>query len=145
MTEPLPDTWHSRDLPVLRTVVRLYDETMRVVRVQTVVEATGLSDDDVRRAGIALNAAGLVETGGTGQKKILMFGGITAEARRLTGSWPSADSIADRLLATLEHLAANGSDEVVQSKARKAADALGSFTRDTLVSVAGAAAGVAMQ
>ena len=26
MTEPLPDTWHNRDLPILRAIVRLFDE-----------------------------------------------------------------------------------------------------------------------
>lgn len=145
MTAPLDDTWHRRDLPVLRTVVRLYDETMHVVKIGEVEEATGLSPDDVQRAGIALAAAGLVDTRGAAQLAVLMFGGVTAEARRLAGSWPSADSIADRLLATLNDMAEHGSDEVVKTKARKAAEALGSMTRDTLVAVAGAAAGVALQ
>lgn len=144
MTEPLDDTWHSRDLPVLRIVVKLYDETMRPVRVSAVEESTGLSRADVQRAGVALGAAGLVTTSGAAQLKVMMFGGVTAQARQLTGAWPSAESIADRLLATLEDLAEHAGDDVTKSKARRALDGLGSLTRDTLVSVAGAAAGVAM-
>lgn len=145
MTDPLPDTWHSRDLPVLREVVRQYDATMRAVRVEDIEKATRLSEDDVQRAGIALSAAGLVDIKGAMQKKVLLFGGVTAEARRAAGAWPSAESIADRLLIELRDIAEYGSSEVEKTKARKALDGLGGFSRDVLVGVIGAAAGVGMQ
>jgi len=145
MNKPLADTWHSRDLLVLRAVVRVYDQTLEPVDVEEVEEATELSEDDVQRAGVALGRAALVDTNGAWGKHVMEFVSVSAEARRLAGQWPSAESIADRFLAELEDLAAHGPDDVVKSKARKALDALGSLTRDTLVSVAGAAAGVAMQ
>lgn len=119
MTEPLPDTWNDRDLPVLRTVVRLYDETLQVVRASTVVEETGLTKEEVVRAGVALGSAGLVAAQGRGGQKITMFGGVTAEARRIAGSWPTPESGVDRLIAALEHIAENTEDDEERTRAQQ--------------------------
>lgn len=145
MIEPLADTWHSRDLPVLRTVVRMYDEELRPIAAGEVMAETGLTDRDITRAGMALRQAGLVDVMIAVGPAVLRFGSVTAEARRLAGSWPSPDNIADRLLAALADIAEHGSDELTKSRARKAAEALGGFSRDTLIAVIGSAAGVAMQ
>jgi len=146
MTEPLPDTWHSRDLPVLRTVVRLWDEQLLPLQTSEIERALpDLDPADIERALVALRSAGLIEGKGAWGAQILRVSDPTAEARRLSGAWPSADSIADRLLAALEDIAEYGSDEATKSKARKALDGLGGFSRDVLVGVISSAAGVAMQ
>lgn len=146
MTEPLLDTWHSRDLPVLRTVVRLWDEQLVPIQTGEIERALPeLDPADITRALVALKGAGLIEGNGAWGVPILRVSDPTAEARRLSGAWPSADSVADRLLAELRDLAEYGPDESTKTKARKALDALGGFSRDVLVSVIGAAAGTTMQ
>jgi hypothetical protein len=148
MTEPLDDTWHSRDLPVLRTVVSLIDSTGETVDSWDVASILEIDVKDVERAMLALHRGGYVVA-----QTSESWGGVTADAvksvtgdaYRAAGAWPNADAVADRMLATLEDLAEHGSDELEKSKARKALEGLRSLTRDTLVSVAGAAAGVAMQ
>lgn len=135
MTEPLPDTWYARDLPVLRVVVRLYDETMRPVRINVVEEETGLSRQDVQRAGIALVSGGLVTTSGASQMKVLMFGGVTAEARRLAGSWPSPETAADRIVEALEQIAENTDNEDTRTRARKILDGFAGSGRQIAVGV----------
>jgi hypothetical protein len=148
MTKQLPDTWHSRDLPVLRAAVTIIDATNQMASLQQLAEATGLSEDDTRRAVLALNRGGYVEGAITpvwGDDLVDGVNDVVGEAYRLTGAWPSPEAIADRFLAALTDVAEHGTDEVTRSRARKALDGLGSLTRDTLVSVAGAAAGVAMQ
>lgn len=147
MTEPLPDTWHSRDLPVLRTIVRLCDEERSSIATGAGVARSlrALTDDEIHRAINALELAGLFEVTRRGDGSASIISCPSAEARRLSGAWPSPDSIADNLLAELKDIAEYGSDEATKSKARKALDGLSGFSRDVLVGVIGSAAGVAMQ
>lgn len=145
MTEPLPDTWHSRDLPVLRAIVRLCDPSPHVTTPDSVAELTGLSIDDVDRAINALMSDGYFSASIRGDGRASLINGVSGEARRATGAWPSGEVVADRLLSLLEELSEDSEDELVRTRAGKAAKALGGLGRDVLVSVAGAAAGVAMQ
>jgi len=148
MTEPLPDTWHARDLIVLRAAVSTIDETGEMADVSQLCAATGLSQTEVERAVLALDRGQYVTGMITRTFGGAMVDGISEvgrEAYRLTGAWPSPDAIADKLLAALTDVAENGDDEVSRSRARKALEGLGGLSRDLLVSVAGAAAGVALQ
>ncbi|MCO7238694.1 hypothetical protein [Aeromicrobium sp. CnD17-E] len=150
MTEPLTDTWHTRDLLVLRAAVRHIDATGEEARVHHLTQATGLDSEQVIRAARALDSAGIVSAvildgGWGGPTQVEAIRRLSRQAYELSGAWPGPDSVADRLLATLQDVAEHGSDPVEKAKARKALDAMGSLGRDLLVSVAGAAAGVAMQ
>lgn len=150
MSEPLPDTWHTRDLLVLRAAVQHIDSTGEEADLRLLAQRTNLDKEQVTRAVRALDAAGIVSAvileGGWGEPaQVEAIRSLTRQAYELSGAWPGPDSVADRLLATLQDVADHGSDPVEKAKARKALDALGSLGRDLLVSVAGAAAGVAMQ
>lgn len=150
MTDPLPDTWHPRDLIVLRAAVQHIDSTGEEADLHHLVQSTGLDAEEVTRAVRALHATGVVtavilDGGWGGVAQVEGIRGLTQQAYERSGAWPGPDSVADRLLAILEDLAEHGSDPVEKAKARKALDAMGSLGRDLLVSVAGAAAGVAMQ
>ncbi|MCO7238405.1 DUF4423 domain-containing protein [Aeromicrobium sp. CnD17-E] len=148
MTEPLHDTWHARDLPVLRTTVALMDGNTRPPGYQEIAGEAHVSEDETRAALLNLHRAGLIEATISNDFEdagVLWVTNVSREALTLSGQWPSPETIADRLLITLQELAEHGSDPVEKAKARKALDALGGFSRDLLVSVAGAAAGVAMQ
>jgi hypothetical protein len=150
MTEPLPDTWHSRDLPVLRHIVKMCDEAPNDhLHVKGVaLELWGrIATQDVERAAAALASGHLIELGHDDGAGFLLrdITEVSGEARRLAGAWPSADNIADRLIAALQDLAEYSDDPVEKTRAKKALEGLGSFSRDTLISVIGAAAGVALQ
>jgi hypothetical protein len=135
--EPLPDTWHNRDLPVLRVVVRLCDERPgELINMSEVVQLTGLDERDVVRAGLALESAGLLKTIGDFSQRISDFHTPGARARQLTGSWPTAETGADRLVAALEKLASNAPDEPTRTRAQGALAQLGGFSRDTLAAIA---------
>lgn len=137
MTDPLPDTWHHRDLPVLREVVRLTDERMgQLVKVDDVEAALDLDPDDIQRAGLALKHAGLCKVDGSLQRRVLMFSTPTADARRLTGAWPSTEQATDRLIAALTAVAERDPDVETRSSARAALDHLGHMTRDTITAIA---------
>ena len=125
MPEPLPDTWHSRDLPVLREVVRLLDETIGApVRATEVETNLAMTEDDVQRAGLALETAGLVQVEGVDQLAVLFFSDVSASARRAAGAWPTPESALDRMVAALEAIAANTDDEDTRTKARKLLDGI---------------------
>lgn len=148
MSELLPDTLHGRELPVLREVVRHFDGNINPVTPDRISEASGIEVGDVRAAMLTLHRAGVVDA--TISKDfedagVLWVNDISREALTLTGQWPSADTVADRLMAILQDLAEHSDDPIEKAKARRAVEAVGNLGRDLLVSVAGAAAGVAMQ
>lgn len=159
LNEPLPDTWFTRELLVLRHIVSEFDKErphdMSVGEISNRMHVDGQNWFDVRLVNAAVKALerdGLISMqwvdgfGGSGpdlsESRVIDF---DSRAYGLTGMWPSPDATADRLLAALEDLAEHSSDEVTRTKARKALDALTGLGRDLFVSVAGAAAGVAMQ
>ncbi|WP_317695799.1 hypothetical protein [Aeromicrobium sp. REDSEA-S32_B7] len=134
MNQPAPTIWETLHKPVLQSVVGLInaDRSDTGVQILEIMQDTDLPSDDVLAALRRLEDAGLVETRLVSPVHAGRVVAVSGGAQQLAEAWPSADSVADRLLAILED-------------ARKALDALGSLGRDLLVSVAGAAAGVAMQ
>lgn len=167
MPEKQYDQWRDRDLPVLRAIVEKIDTNpTRNARGLTVGDVallmqdqhhgTGTTpawwtgNDTVRQAFhalrrgeyIVLEREMAVLSGGRLDAEVLDIKGKAYEA---TGAWPSAEDIAAKLIAALEDLAEYSDDPVEKSRAKKAAAAFGGFSRDTLVSVIGAATGVALQ
>jgi hypothetical protein len=99
----LPDVWFTRDLPVLRAIARLVDEPQHggAPYLGQVVPASGLPKSEVTAAGRALVAAGYVEALTNYAGEIVRFTGISAEARRLAGLWPTPQGEWNRLLEQL--------------------------------------------
>jgi hypothetical protein len=124
-TDTLPDTWFTRDLPVLRAVARLVDgpEHGGNPYLGQVVPASGLAKPDVLAAARALAAAGYVEVLTTYSGEIVRFTGISAEARRLTGLWPTPQGEWERLLGQLRTRAANAPTEVERERWQRLAEA----------------------
>src|SRR3954468_16878902 len=106
--QPLADTWFTRDLPVLRAIVRLIDEpaTGSAPYLGAVVPASGLPKPQVVSAAKALVDAGLVEALTNYAGEIVRFTAVSGEARRLAGLWPTPQGEWDRLLEQLEARAA---------------------------------------
>jgi hypothetical protein len=140
MTEPLPDTWHRRDLPVLREVVRRLDEhPYRYVPDAAVAETTGIPVDDVRRSAITLERAGLVKLikDFSDELEFQEFRGT--RPLLLTGAWPTPETALDRMIAALEAIAEHTDDEDTRTRARKVLDGLSGAGKQIGISVAAAA------
>jgi hypothetical protein len=133
----LPDMWTTRDRPVLVEVVRRIDADEDLIDGAHVAAATGLSEEDVARAGRNLERAGLVELAGFLASGI-SFTGVSAEALRVTGLWPDAGDAFDRLIWALEERIAEAPPEQ-KSKLAKVRDAIVGVGRDVGVEIIGAA------
>ncbi|NYJ08945.1 hypothetical protein [Petropleomorpha daqingensis] len=130
LARPLDDVWFTRDLPVLRAIARLVDAPQHggAPYLGQVVPASGLPKPDVTAAARALVDSGYVEALTNYAGEIVRFTGISAEARRLAGLWPTPQGEWARLVEQLAVRAANAPTDVERQRWRamaEAADALG--------------------
>ncbi len=126
MTSPLPDTWFTRDLPVLRAIARLVDAPEHggsPYLLGAVVPASGLPKAEVVVAAKALAAAGYIEPLTNHAGDIVRITAISAEARRLAGLWPTPQGEWDRLLEQLAARAERAPTEVERERWRAFSDA----------------------
>ena len=137
---PLADTWFSRDLPVLRAIVRLVDEGQHggsPYLLGAVVPASGLPKADVVNAARALVSAGYAEALTNHAGDIVRFTGVSPEARRLAGLWPTPQGEWDRLLEQLAARAEKAPTDVERQRWRafdEAARAVGEHDGALLMS-----------
>lgn len=136
MTDPLPDTWYSRDLPVLRAVVQHFDQTVQPLPGSALVDPTGLTEPDIAAAARNLNRGRYVELlpGMQG----VHFKDITDRALTATGAWPSTHTMADRLLATLDQRIEQAATPEEATNWRKFRDFVGGVGRDFVIDLAAA-------
>jgi hypothetical protein len=134
----VPETWFNRDLPVLISVVARV-ETTGSAESTDVLADTGLNPMDADRAIRALQDAGYCRTyfeGGGGWGVLE----ISERARRTVGSWPTAETLTNRIIDALETLAHNSSASTPQrTAAQKVLDAV---TGDGRAALAGAVGNV---
>lgn len=126
--------WDERDLPVLREVTRRIDSGEGAT-VEEVAAATGLPDDDVRRAGRALERRGLVTTLTASGHHILWFKDISGEAYLKTGLHPDGDDAISRLVEAINQAAQLVDDPDERSALRRFLDAAGGVSRTVLADV----------
>jgi hypothetical protein len=141
--DKLDDTWHDRDFLVLREAARNVDVTplahMSGPTARDLADRTGLSVEDTYLAMRALADAGLVQARWPIDEEASEINRLSAEARRMVGLWPTAETAADRMIAALEAIAENTDDEDTRSRARKIRDAMTGAGRDIVVAAAAAA------
>ena len=130
MSDLLDDAWFSRDLPVLRAVARLVDSPAHggAPYLGQVVPASGLPKPEVAAAARALVSAGYVEALTNVAGDVVRFTGISPEARRLAGLWPTPQGEWDRLREQLALRAAKAPTGVERGRWQAlaaAAEALG--------------------
>jgi len=125
LDRPLDDVWFTRDLPVLRAIARLVDQPEHGGRpyLGQVVPASGLPKPQVQAAARALHDAGYVDVLTTYSGEIVRFTGISAEARRLAGLWPTPQGEWERLLEQLTARARNAPTDVERRRWQAMADA----------------------
>jgi hypothetical protein len=131
-------TWFERDLPVLAGAVTLLNELggPGVVNVSSIAERIGRDPQEVYSSLLALRDGYVTMTLMMAPDPgIHLVTGVTAEARRVVGQWPTPEGIADQLLAALKAASDRTTDLEQQSKLRAAAETLGGFGRDVMVGV----------
>jgi hypothetical protein len=124
--ELLPDSWFSRDLPVLRAIARLVNASEHgssPYLLGAVVPASGLPKADVIAAAKALASAGYIDALTNHAGDIVRVTAISAEARRLTGLWPTPQGEWDRLLEQLTARAEHATTDVERARWRAFAEA----------------------
>lgn len=86
--------------------------------------------------GTVLKDAGFVDGLDTDQTGIIVFTNLTTQGRREVGLWPSANSMADRLLPALEAAIARTLEGEGKTRLERARDAFLGMTREIVVGVA---------
>lgn len=128
------DTWTNRDLPVLKAVVELYEETGRGPRVSDVARKVDFDEPTVQRALRALYTEPFFEKGmGSSQKQLIFVGKPTSAALRIAGQWPTPETQLDRLIVAFETVAA---DESRPEEERSRAEKVGLWLTGALSQVA---------
>jgi hypothetical protein len=134
----MESTWEPRDLPVLDAVVRYFDEHPQGVMLscKEVADLAGRDPTDVYRALKILQPTYLRLAEGLGHGPTSSsVRGVTDEARRAVGQWPSAEMWVDRLVAALREAAEREPDPERRGRLRAMAEGLGGFARDVAVGV----------
>ena len=141
-------TWFDRDLPVLETVVTIFEEKggQGVVTVRQIAERTGMDPQQVFSALLAMQDVyvNLQLAIAIKDPNLQRVTGVTPGARIATGQWPSPESFADRLVKALETASEEAADGSEKTMLRRAYEALSGMGRDVLVSVVSAAASGAL-
>lgn len=138
------DTWSDRDGLVLNALVEAFDDPDKqpAMTVETLVDATGLVERDVRAALIALQREDPPLIDGLrviGERHPIQIMDVTAEAYRRVGAWPTPERLVDRLVAGLQRAADDEPDEIRRSRMRQIALDLAGAFRGVATEVAAAA------
>ena len=140
----MEDTWSTRDLPVLKAIVEIYDSTGRTnIRPTDITSPTGFDEETVQRAVRALYTEPYLIDGMESSQPGYVFVGIpTTGALRVVGAWPTPESQLDRLIAALTSAAEDEErPEDERSKFKQAALWLGSFASQVAIGALGGAGG----
>ena len=134
----MDQTWTVRDLPVLRAIVELYAETGQIVSPNQIEAKTGLAAEVVQSALRALDSeqppyVKKMQRYSSGH--VVMIGAPTGHARRAVGAWPTAETIADRLVSALHEAADREPDPERKGWLSKTAAYLGNVGRDLAVEI----------
>ena len=134
----MDQTWTVRDLPVLRAINELYEETGQIVSPNQIEAKTGLAAEVVQSALRALDSeqppyVKKMQRYSSGH--VVMIGAPTGHARRAVGAWPTAETIADRLVSALDEAADREPDPERKGWLSKTAAYLGNAGRDLAVEI----------
>lgn len=143
----MDDTWFSRDLPVLDSIVSMVDKilvTGTFPQLSDVADITQIEIMEVGKAAMALENASLIDLQRT------MIGGnpapwfvtrVSGEARQLVGAWPSPQSLATSVYQQLEELAESEGDSPKSSWIKSFVNGASTIGKDVVVEVLATAIG----
>ena len=140
--EPLPETWTTRELPILQAILRRVDSGEDRPDLADIGADTGIPPLQLTAGVEALYNANppyldFESASGWGPDR---YGGgyvsmVSERARREVGTWPSADSMLQQLIDALERAADTEPREEERSRIRSVAAYLGGAGRDFAVQV----------
>jgi len=134
----MDQTWTVRDLPVVPAIVELYEETGQIVSPNQIEAKTGLAAEVVQSALRALDSEQppyVTKMQRYASGHVVMIGAPTGHARRAVGAWPTAETIADRLVSALDEAADREPDPERKGWLSKTAAYLGNAGRDLAVEI----------
>ncbi|OBJ58223.1 hypothetical protein [Mycobacterium asiaticum] len=140
----IEETWTNRDLPVLRALVQIYENTGRaMIRASDIENATGFDKDTTQRALRSLSREPYFkEAKGSWGGGILFVGPPTGAALRVAGQWPTPESMVERLIAAFEAAASDEDlEEPERTRAQKIRDGLISGGSKIAIAALGSAGG----
>ncbi|RZU16427.1 hypothetical protein EV645_3992 [Kribbella rubisoli] len=133
--EKLDDTWNSRDLPFLIEIAqRLEANPHGPIWGHEAAAAVGLSEQQHQAATARLISAGYIEVQHLDQFEDIT--GISESAARAVGLWPTPETGLERMIAALEAIAANASDDDTRSRARKILEGFGGAGKQIAIATA---------
>ncbi len=136
----MEDTWISRDLPVLDAVMSLLDESPGGLLLgRAVADRTHMDRAGVESALHALSPNYVIlgrQMAAEGGLDFQVIDGVTAEARRAVGQWPSGENLIERLVAGLSDAADRETDPEQKSRLRNTARALGGAAKYIAIDIA---------
>lgn len=138
------DTWVTRDLPVLRAIVDLYEEDGDQISIRAIERRSGMDGDTVQRAlrRLMTRPSFLGDVTNTAQGIIVYIEAPTADALRVAGAWPSPETMVERLVAALEDAAADdGRPDEQRSKLKQLAVGVRSVGYQVAIGALGGAGG----
>jgi hypothetical protein len=136
----MTSTWEPRDLPVLQAIVALSDEGNHYIEPAEIAERTGFDEATVQQAlwALADEDPPLFTYTDSSRLSGPAMGPVsrpTGHARRKVGTWPTPDSLADRIIEALDAAADQERDPERKSKLRGAVDFLSGVGRGVLTEV----------
>lgn len=137
----MESTWETRELPLLAAAVEWFDDPdANIMNMPDIIERSGLSEDDVKRALRRLDSATPPYFEGVETAEFIYpvaLSRVTERALREVGAWPTPESLADRIVSELNRAADEEDDPEKQGRIRRLAAWFGGAGRDVLVEVVG--------
>lgn len=132
----MDSTWENRDLPVLAAAAEELDRE-HATDPDTLARATGLEYEQVQRALRALSSEepSLLQVRGRASGDITVVYGLTGEARRRVGAWPTPESLAARLVEALGEAAEQTPNPQERTRLQEAGRALANVGQAALAGI----------
>lgn len=135
----MDETWTRRDLPVLEAIVQLSErDGGGFLDPAAIAQESGLDESETQAALLALDGevpACVTDMRRSASGHIFLVGAPTGHARRAVGAWPTAETIAGRLITALDEAAEREPDPERKGWLRKTAAYLGHAGRDLAVEI----------
>lgn len=145
--QPQFERWFKIDLPILQAVVALADEGVQYIGPDEITARTGLDRDTVGRSLLALahEEPPLFEAPGAHsgwRRQVVAVHSVTGHARRIAGTWPSADALSatlvEQIIKGLADVAKTEGNETKRGKIQSTVMWLGGAGKDVFAEVVGA-------
>ncbi|SFK37099.1 hypothetical protein SAMN04488085_101268 [Geodermatophilus ruber] len=111
------------------------DDPQATPEASDIAESLNLDEDLVGLIGESLKEAGYVDGISTASDGIIIFTKLTPAGRREVGLWPSPDTAADRLMASLEQAIDRAQGEQ-KTRLQRVRDGLSQAGRDVVIGIA---------